>query len=309
MNLKPWLIIINPASAGGKGIKRWPRLMKALEDENIPFDHVIPEGAEGIHAALKESHEQGIRNFGILGGDGSLNLLVNSIMHLGLTLEDIHVALFPAGTGNDWRRTHGIRNDPRHVVELIRKNRFVRHDIARVEYNSQTSYFVNLLGAGLDAKAVEVYHRSLSTWPIGKLKYVLSLLVALFQYSRQQIRISYDGQEVYSGKFLNLNLAIGEYSGGGMHTVPHANFRDGKLELVLVPKIPFLKILVNLPGLFNGNYINLKEIKTFSAKEVELRFSQANRIEADGEIMEASERFRVEVMAMSVSGISLQCSP
>ena len=295
-----WLVIINPASAGGRGKKRWPRLKRSLEERNILFHFVISENEDDIRTILKVEYEKGIRNFSILGGDGSFHILVNAVMHHGWPLQDIRLALFPAGTGNDWRKTHEIRNDPDHVAELIARGSFVSHDVASIRSAENSWWYVNLLGAGLDAAAVDVYHKRMSGLPIGKIKYILALLVALLGYRRQDVTIHCDDRDIYSGKFLNLNLAIGGYSGGGMHTVPHARFNDGRLEGVLVPRISFFKILLNLPGLFNGKYVELEEVQTFSGRMVQMKFSQPNRIDADGEIMENSREFIVEIIPQAL---------
>jgi YegS/Rv2252/BmrU family lipid kinase len=300
-----WAIIINPASATGKGRKIWPSLQKALVKKNIPFVYEFSEQPDDIYKLVVKYLKKEFLQFAILGGDGSLHLLVNSLMKVNPDqLSKIKVAFFPAGTGNDWRKTHGIRMDFHHTLELILKNQFSEHDVGVVKYQGETRYFINILGAGLDAKAVSIYHKYISGIKIGKFKYILSLILALLRYKKDKVRMECDGQLITKQPILNLNIGICQYSGGGMRTIPHAKYDDGILEGVWILKIGLIKVILNLKKLFNGTYIEMKEISQFRGKEINLEFEKDTMIEADGEILGPADKFEIGIIPSAIRIVS-----
>ena len=301
-----WLIIINPEAAGGNARKLWPKY-SGVFNGSIDFTQHTSLGLEDMTQTISRAYQTGTRNFAILGGDGSMNVLINALFQIPeIETKSVRVALLPAGTGNDWKRTHNIPQEAAEILKLMQKDSFVWHDLGKVSYSMKNQYFINLLGTGLDAKAVRFYHSHTSRWGIGKLKYMAALLMALFSYRRVRVKMHLDhaSELKLNGKVLNLNIGIGKYSGGGIRTIPHANFNDGKLEGVVVEKIGLFKVLLNLPNLFNGKYIQLKEVGCFSTKHVKLEFENPEYIEADGELMGPAKEYEVEVIPSGIHVLS-----
>jgi len=296
MGHNSWLIIINPESAAGKGKKVWPILKSRLEHHSIPYKSEFSNYVGHVEELVKQYYNKGYRKIGILGGDGSLHALANAIMHPEIDSKEVTLALFPAGTGNDWRKTHGLNMKMDPILNLILNDQWVHHDLARVTYGTKVSYFINLMGAGLDAMAVQAYHSKISRLPIGQLKYLVSLFSALVHYKKIQLHLSCDGKSIFNDAILNFNLGIGKFSGGGIMTIPNAIFNDGVLNGVYVKDIAAYKILLNIPNLFNGKYTHLKEVEQFSGSRINLEFTEDQWIEADGELMGPSNKYQIEVL-------------
>jgi len=107
-----WLAIVNPNAGNGKGHKDWNLIAKLLERKNIFIKTKITE-AKG-HAAMitHEAVREGFRKIITIGGDGTLNEVVNGIFtDSTCPPEEISLALIPVGTGNDWGRMFGIPSD------------------------------------------------------------------------------------------------------------------------------------------------------------------------------------------------------
>ena len=71
---------------------------------------------EGINA--------GFRKIITVGGDGTLNEVVNGVfLNKICPTTDISLALIPVGTGNDWGRMFGIPLVYERAVKIIRENK------------------------------------------------------------------------------------------------------------------------------------------------------------------------------------------
>ena len=97
------VFLVNPASANGSTGKRWPRAPRAGRSElGLDAEPLLSERPGQLIELAREAaaaHELLV----VVGGDGTLNEVVNGVAGL-----DAELAVLPAGTGQDFGRTHGI---------------------------------------------------------------------------------------------------------------------------------------------------------------------------------------------------------
>ena len=76
-----WLMIVNPNAGVKKGSKDWPKILEILNREGVAFDFRLTESrGHAIHIA-SEGVANGYRNLCVVGGDGTLNEVLNGIMN------------------------------------------------------------------------------------------------------------------------------------------------------------------------------------------------------------------------------------
>src|SRR5512136_1624015 len=119
-NHEKWMEIVNPNAGNGKGYKDWDYISKLLNSFQIDFDFCVTErhhhATELTHSAITA----GFRKFISVGGDGTVNEIVNGIFNQHeVPTKDFSIAMIPVGTGNDWGRLFGIPNDYKKAVEVI----------------------------------------------------------------------------------------------------------------------------------------------------------------------------------------------
>ncbi|MCG6286217.1 diacylglycerol/lipid kinase family protein [Vibrio vulnificus] len=103
-----WNFILNPQAGGGKALRFWQQLKPLLSQHNIKH-HFHQTQYQGHAKVLsKELAEQGERAFVAIGGDGSVNELLQGIFESGCDLQEFVLTVAPQGTGNDWARYHHI---------------------------------------------------------------------------------------------------------------------------------------------------------------------------------------------------------
>jgi diacylglycerol kinase (ATP) len=91
-----WTLIINPTSAGGQAQKLWPRIQSALDQEQLSYDYFFTEHKGHAIQLVKESTRLGQRQFVVVGGDGSLNEVVNGLcLQKKVPLKRMYSGLYP----------------------------------------------------------------------------------------------------------------------------------------------------------------------------------------------------------------------
>ncbi len=277
-----WLLVLNPVSGRGAGLRHRRRIEAALRSEGVAFRSAVSEYAGHTAVLVAEAIRAGCRRVAVAGGDGSLNEAANGILgQTAVASHEILLALVPVGTGNDWARMRAIPNRYPAAAALIARGHAVLQDAGVIEFaGGGRRHFVNVAGAGFDAAVLE----RLPARRFGKLSYLMGLVRALVAYRPTALRWRAGGTEDGAEAFL-MFACIGRYCGGGMLVAPGARDDDGLLELVLVRHMSRLKVLRSLPRLFDGSIYGHPRVSHWSVPAAELIGPAGTSIEADGEIV------------------------
>jgi YegS/Rv2252/BmrU family lipid kinase len=282
-----WLVIVNPNAGKGKGKKDWETIAAILKKENIACitnfterkGHAITYATEGITA--------GYRKIITVGGDGTLNEVVNGVfLNKICPATDISLALIPVGTGNDWGRMFGIPLDYNRAIEIIRDNRQMLHDVGLVSFyngsEKKQRYFINIAGLGFESAVVMRTNIQKDMGRGGKLIYFYNLLMSLLSYKNTRAEIEIDGTKTYADVF-SLNVGNGRYCGGGMRQTPDALPDDGMLDLTVINGMGKLEIIRNLKILYDGTILKHPKINGYRCKSIKVSSDSVIYAEADGE--------------------------
>ena len=299
-----WYFIINPVSGKGKGIHTWQRVQPLLEASGVSFNFGISEYHQHTLTLITEAYQKGCRNFIGIGGDGTINEIVNAIFNVQkFSISDpCTISLMPVGTGNDWVRTHPKTLTPENLISRVRAKQTTFHDVGLLQLKDtqNTRYFINVAGAGIDgsvAKELELLNKSGKKT---KVSYVQSMLKALRQFDAPQTTVKADGRVIYEGKSLLVASAHGQFFGGGMHISPAAKADDGNLDITLVKKESNWVILPQLPRLFTGAIAKIPFVEKHTFTTVEMINSNAVPVQADGEYIGESTHINFSVIKRAI---------
>lgn len=303
--LAEWMVLINPIAGDRKGRDVWGKLSLLLERHKITCQHCFTEFVHHSILLIQDSLAQGYRKFIIAGGDGLLNEAVNAIFtQTAMDPNGLTLAMIPLGTGNDWARTFNIPFDPEAAVQVIRNGKTLRHDIGRVLYHVQGQekchYFINMCGMGFDAEVNKKVAADRDSGHLGPMKYRYHIFTTLMGYSPTQVTLTVDGKKIQHEAF-SMALGIGKYNGGGMKQLPNAVPDDGVFDLAVIQKIPRLKVIRSVNKLYDGSFVELPEVSTYTGKNILIESDPKCSIEADGEALgESPFRFVIIPQALNV---------
>ena len=315
-----WYCIVNPHAGSGKTMSEWAVAEKYLTASGIPYKTALTNYK--FHATLLayEAALHGYRKILAVGGDGSVHEVLCGIMkyvdemaeaasvpgQAGKRAEDFTLAVIPIGSGNDWIKSNGVPHDTEAVVRMISEGSFAKQDVVRVETGIgsdgvSVSYMANVGGVGFDSHVCERVNTLKERGKRSRSIYLGALLYTLFHTKSFHTRVVADGAVVYEGEIYTAAFGNGCYSGGGMRQVPQAVSDDGLLDYMIVPKASLLRILTQLPRLYNGTVNDSGLLLTGRCKCLEM--SGDNIAEVDGEV-KGSLPLRITVTGQQLSILS-----
>ncbi|TSA25728.1 MAG: diacylglycerol kinase family lipid kinase [Bacteroidetes bacterium] len=283
-----WLVIVNPNAGVKKGAKEWPGILEIIEREGISHHHLLTEHKDHAIHLTRKGIEKGFRNLVVVGGDGTLNEVLNGVfLQQACPISEITLGMIPVGTGNDWCRMFNVPFDFEGAVQLLTKKRTFVQDIGKVTYHKKDKtlerYFMNVAGMAYDALVAKKTNLVKEKGHGGPLTYFWFIFASLFQYKFLDAVIEVDGKSVFKGEVFSMNVGICKYNGGGMMQLPFAVPDDGLLDVTLIKKAPKWVVIRHTKKLYNGTLVDLPFIKTFLGKAIRIRSSSKIYLETDGE--------------------------
>lgn len=283
-----WFVIVNPNAGKRKGEKDWLEIAAQLTAAGIEFVSVFTEHRGHAVMLIRKYIENGYRNIIVVGGDGTLNEVVNGIFtQAHVPTDKVVLAMIPVGTGNDWCRMFNIPGDYKQAIKLITKRKIFIQDTGTIKYISsegseKTRYFINMAGMGFDALVAKKTNKQKDLGQSNPMSYVVNILASLFLYTSTKVSILLDGEKINSDIF-SMSVGICQYNGGGMKQAPGALPDDGLFDMTLIKPIGKFKIIRNIIKLFDGSFTKLPEVSTFRSSKIIIHSEPPMYMEADGE--------------------------
>ena len=271
-------VIFNPAARGEKA-RRFRRQLDAVGAQCAFKATTAPGDARRLAA---EAVTDGFDLVVAAGGDGTVNEVLNGIGDAPDGFVRARLGVLPLGTVNVFARELKIPARIEQAWEVLQNGCELKIDLPRVEFFTngvlQKRYFCQLAGAGLDARAIELVdwqHKK----TVGPLAYVIAGLKALRE-KKPQITLRMNGQKI-SGELIL--IGNGKFYGGSFAILPHADLRDGVLDICVFPRVNFWNLLRCTPSLLLRGKLPAGVAQNFSAETFELASESPAAFELDGE--------------------------
>jgi len=271
-------VIFNPAARGDKA-RHFRHHLDKIASRGALKATVVPGDARRL---ATEAVADGFELIVAAGGDGTVNEVLNGIGDAADGFARARLGVLPLGTVNVFAREIGLPLRIERAWETLQRGRETRLDLSRVEFSvdgaRQQQYFVQLAGAGLDARAIE-----LLSWPLkkkfGPLAYVIAGLKAL-RGRLPKIILRVEGLTAAGELVL---IGNGRFYGGPFEIFPGADARDGLLDVCVLPRADWLSLLRCAPGLLMRGKLPVNAVQRFRAPGFELTGDGSASFELDGE--------------------------
>ncbi len=278
-------------------IPRKKRLIEGLKrslDENHEITILMTTHHGHAIALAEQVLNNGHTHIIAVGGDGTINEIVNGIMNSRVHLDTetwakIRLGIIPKGTGNDFVKSLRLPADLNGMRSLIKEDQYRAVDLGLVsfrtkEHQEASRYFANITDLGLGGVVAEQLSRS-SKWMGKTLTYQLSIIRTFLSYKHQAVSVATDSWK-YAGRIMNLIIANGQYFGSGLGIAPEASVTDGLFDVIVVGEISVLDYVKNLPRLRNSIPIQHPEVRYHTATELTINSPDHQLpIDMDGEFI------------------------
>jgi len=306
MEKRKWIAIVNPNARGGEVGKKWEKVEQELKNKSIHFEASFTE-YKGHAIDLVSSHiENGERNFLVIGGDGTINEVVNSAFAQTKVLtNEILIGLIPFGSGNDWSRMYNIPSSYEEAIDILEDGKIFTQDVGKVTYNEGSKtfirYFINMAGMGFDARVAQRTNKSKDKGNSGgAFIYFKNLILTLLLHRNTFTEVMIDdGKASFKTKTFSLTVGIGNFNGGGMMQLPYARPYDGLLDLTLIGRITKFEVIKQIKNLYDGSFVHHPKVHTFKGKNIKIGSKPRISIEVDGESLGHSP-FEFEIIPQSI---------
>jgi diacylglycerol kinase (ATP) len=270
-------LIFNPYAQGQKAAAFRSRLASLYPNCVVRLTRAPGEARHLAAQAVRD----GFATIIAAGGDGTANEVVNGMADVPQGLASARLGIVPLGTINVFARELGMPRNLAGAARMLTAGREMGIDLGRAEFmaggQGQCRHFLQLAGAGLDARAVELVN-----WELKKKTGPVAYAVAALKAMREnQPVITVEGAGSLSGQLVL--LGNGRYYGGSFEVFPGASLRDGLLDVCVLPTITAWRPVQCALGLATGRVHRFWESQHFRSSTVTLRSSSRVGLQLDGE--------------------------
>jgi len=291
---KDYFFIVNPAAGGGKRMEAITEIESFFQEKSLNFEMVLTKAPKQATELAKKAANNGYKNIVAVGGDGTVNEVVN-----GLVGTDATLGIIPIGSGNDFSRAIGLARNINKDLKILLAKKTKEIDLGFVN----NRYFVDGLGVGFDAEA-SMKVRKFLKYVNGFLAYLASVLRTLVTYQFPQVKITLDNGQIIKTGILMMAVMNGPRYGAGFYIAPSAKIDDGLFTICLIEKCSRFYALRQIPKVLKGTHVKLPIVKIITSKDVKIESKSFLPAHVDGEILQPQQKFEAKIVPKCLKVIS-----
>ncbi len=283
--------LVNPISGNTKKDEILRLVHLEMQGKEIPFEFIFTN-ASGDYDFIKENIEkEGITDIIVIGGDGTVNQVVNALRDM-----PIHFGIIPVGSGNGLALAAGIPKKPQDAIQLIITGESKPIDAFLI--NQEFSCMLS--GVGFDA---QVAHDFSSKASRGLMTYTQQSLINYFKASPYQFEIVLENFSFFTDAYF-ISIANSNQFGNNVTIAPKASLNDGLLDIVVVQKMNKVKMPFAVLKQIRGNNkltalvenLSKNNILYFQTDCLIIRNPKLAPFHIDGEPRETAAEFKINIL-------------
>jgi YegS/Rv2252/BmrU family lipid kinase len=281
-------LLVNPASAGGKGLDALPAVHETLDALGASHRTVLTRSIEHAHEQAVAAASAG-ETVVAVSGDGLLRPIAAALKNT-----ESAVALIPCGRGNDFARILGVPSEPAAAARVAVEGNERLVDVASVDGTP----FVGIASFGFDSDANRIANDTKRIK--GNAVYLYAALRALAAWKPAAFSVTVDGS-LHQATGFSVVVGNSKAYGGGMYVLPQAELDDGRLDVLIAKETSKLTFLRELPKIFKGQHLDSPHAEFLRGEVIEVATDRPFVIYADGDPIGATPAtLRVEPRCLRV---------
>lgn len=269
------IIVINPISGGHNKDEFVNSLGQYAETYRFNHRLLLTEGKGDLMRLRNLIRETKPDVVIAVGGDGTLLLVADAIMHTPITL-----GIIPFGSANGMAAELKIPKDYDKAMEVIFKGRTVAIDNLKVDHRYNCIHIGDM---GLNAQIVKRFEEEKRRGLIGYARQFFREL----PLSRQVRAVIITDTNRYVKGVHMIAFANARRYGTGAVLNPLGQLDDGYFELCVIKSLSFVALLYMLFSVFSGSVYKTRYARVIRCKEASiiLRNKKKLTVQVDGEVI------------------------
>ena len=223
------LLFYNAYSGNGMFKNNLDHMIEKCQAKGLQVMTIRAQLGVQIDKALESMDQEEYSRIIACGGDGTLNICVNSMIRNNIHLP---LGILPAGTANDFAYYFELPSDIEKAMDIALGDKTTKADVGKVN----EKYFINVaaLGNMVDvSQKTDPYVKN----AIGPLAYYLKAATELNQVHPINVKLT-TPEKVYEEEIFFMTVCNGESAGGFRKLSPGSKMNDGKLDVIAFRKMP-----------------------------------------------------------------------
>ncbi len=248
----------------------------------IPFRTGNKEALHGLFANLEQYQFSKII---VAGGDGTINTIVNLMMKYDVK---IPLAIYPAGTANDFATYFGVPFDMPGMVKVSLSDKTEPADLGC----ANGRYFVNVCGFGFPVEVGQKTDQHFKN-AVGVLSYYLKGIEQLQHFKAYRMKVQSEECSFDENIFFMV-VMNGRSAGGFKKLALDASIQDGLLDVIVFKECNVLELMPLLVQLVRGEHTESPHVIRFKTSRLMVECDPDMATDVDGE---PGPKEKIEIVA------------
>ncbi|WP_027399268.1 YegS/Rv2252/BmrU family lipid kinase [Anaerovorax odorimutans] len=268
------LLFYNPNAGNGLFKNNLDLIVENFQKKGMLVIPVRADRMGILDEILKEINVDEYRKIIAAGGDGTINVVVNSMINNNI---DLPLAIFPAGTANDFAYYFEIPHTIEEMVKIALEENYTYADIGKVN----DKHFINVAAMGFLVDVSQKTDPNIKN-TLGVISYYLKGVTEIPNLRPIPIKITSDEYTSEDRIFFML-VMNGRSAGGFKKIAPNAKINDGLLDVMLFKEMPIYEFAPLLFNVMQGNHQANKNVVFFQTSKLYIESDNNVGTDIDGE--------------------------
>lgn len=297
------IVILNPAAGGGTAAAKWKRIEAGVRERLGSFSLVVADDAQEVRSRVASALGSGETEIIAAGGDGTVNLVMASILEHAPrgTLERVKLGAIGLGSSNDFHKPMSEANMIEGVAFKLDFVAAIPHDVCLLTYRDEAGelrsrrWLINA-SIGTTAEANRLFNN-----PDAVLRFLKRFLPAaamvyaalrtVLSYKSRRMAITLDEGETIHARVKNLGIVKNPHFTGALSYDSPYEPGSGHVYVHLMNGVSVPRLALTLLGLLRGKFSGRKGTRSWRATRLRIATDEPFAVEGDGEVVMAKRAY------------------
>ena len=271
---KKILFFYNPYAGNGLFRNNLDLIIDRLQGKKYQVVPVRASKGKTIDQAFAEMKQEEYSRVIVAGGDGTINICVNSMIQHNIHLP---IGILPVGTANDFAYYFAIPTEVNAALDLALGKHYTYADVGVCN----GKHFINVTALGNVVDVSQKTDPNLKN-ALGIFSYYLTSVSQMVNLRALPVKLI-TPEETYEEEMFFMVVMNGKSAGGLKTLSPDSKINDGKMDVILFRETPIMNVLPLIIEFAQGKHLYNKHVLSFQTSHLRIESPVEISTDVDGE--------------------------